>query len=312
MPPCKPIYLGIDGIEVVRHYRYHGDGTTDTSTASVICEHWSDKSGNGYNMIKAGNPTWAKFGENGVVNFDGDDALYSSNYWGGGKEFTMFSVARYTHATNTQRVISDRNRNWLFGFENGHMQKWHFGGWLTNVANGKDQLFHIHSASMNSSDQGNTYYDGTLVGTANGTGAHDSSYVPRRLQFGGWQTADQFSKCEVAEFIAFDRVLSNTDRQAIEGYLAHKWGLSARLPNGHANKVTPTGIGSGLAAEFTVSSPTQLSHPLTITFKKSGSNHDVTGFAASDLSVTGDHLRLGGFGAVFSKPHSSQIPLESL
>ena len=65
-----------------------------------------------------------------MVNFDGDDA-YSSNYWGGGKNL-LFSVARYTHRP-TLRVISDRNRNWLFGFENGHMQKWFFDGWLTNV-----------------------------------------------------------------------------------------------------------------------------------------------------------------------------------
>ena len=73
-----------------------GDGTTDPSySVGSAVNSWTDRSGNGYNMIKAGNPTWAKFGENGVVNFDGDDALYSSNYWGGGKEFTMFSVARY-------------------------------------------------------------------------------------------------------------------------------------------------------------------------------------------------------------------------
>ena len=59
------------------------------------------------------------------------------------------------------------------------MQKQFFDGWLTNVVNGKDQLFHIHSASMNSSDQGNTYYDGNQVGTVNATGANDSTHVPR-------------------------------------------------------------------------------------------------------------------------------------
>ena len=107
---------------------------------------WTDKSGNGYDMTAQGDPTWAKFGNNGVVNFDGTgDSLYSTNYWGGGKEFTMFSVARYTHATNNMRVISDRVRNWLFGFHSSNMQHWYFEGWLTQVNNGKDQLFHIHS-----------------------------------------------------------------------------------------------------------------------------------------------------------------------
>jgi hypothetical protein len=40
----------------------------------------------------------------------------------------------------------------------------------------------------------------------------------------------------VAELIAFDSVLSTADRQKIEGYLAHKWGLSSILPNTHPAK----------------------------------------------------------------------------
>ena len=118
-------------------------------------------------------PTWAKFGDNGVVNFDGTgDSLYSTNYWGGGRKFTMFSVARYTHATTTCvsfRIGFKKLVLWLSG---SNMQKLVFDAWLTDINNGKDQLFHIHSASMNASDQGNTYFDGTQVGTANGTGAH--------------------------------------------------------------------------------------------------------------------------------------------
>ena len=74
--------------------------------------------------------------------------------------------------------------------------------------------------------------------------------------------------CEVAEFIAFNRVLSKGERQAIEGYLAHKWGLTARLPIGHGNQAMPSGIGDGLAPEFSVTNPTQTYPiPVTLTFK---------------------------------------------
>ncbi|OUU09688.1 MAG: hypothetical protein CBC00_06110, partial [Verrucomicrobia bacterium TMED40] len=274
---------GLDGIEMWYDATdLNGDGTTDTGySVGNAVNSWTDKSGNGYNMTVAGNPTWAKFGENGVVNFDGTgDALYSSNYWGGGTKFTMLSVARYTHADTNLRVISDRSRNWIFGFQAGHMQKWYFDGWLTNINNGKDQLFHIHSASMNDADQGNTYYDGSQVGTVNGTDAHNTTYMPQQLQFGGWGTSAEYSKCEVAEFIAFNRVLSKGERQAIEGYLAHKWGLTARLPSGHGNQATPSGIGAGLAPEFSIASPTQTYPvPVTVTFKKSGSNQSVNGFS---------------------------------
>jgi hypothetical protein len=45
----------------------------------------------------------------------------------------------------------------------------------------------------------------------------------------------------VAEFLVFASQLSTLNRQRIEGYLAHKWGLTANLPNDHPYKtVGPT------------------------------------------------------------------------
>jgi hypothetical protein len=168
------------------------------------------------------------------------------------------------------------------------MQKWYFDGWLTDISNGKDQLFHIHSATMNDADQGNTYYDGTQVGTVNGTNAHNTTYMPQQLQFGGWGTSTEYSKCEVAEFVAFNRVLTSSERQSIEGYLAHKWKLTSRLPAGHANKANPAGVGYGLIPDFTVASPTQTYPiPVSVTFKKGNTSTAVTGFAISDLNLTG-------------------------
>jgi hypothetical protein len=43
----------------------------------------------------------------------------------------------------------------------------------------------------------------------------------------------------VAEFLAFNSKLSTVTRQRIEGYLAHKWGLTANLPADHPYKVNP-------------------------------------------------------------------------
>lgn len=40
----------------------------------------------------------------------------------------------------------------------------------------------------------------------------------------------------IAEFIVSASQLSTTNRQLIEGYLAHKWGLAANLPNDHPYK----------------------------------------------------------------------------
>jgi hypothetical protein len=40
----------------------------------------------------------------------------------------------------------------------------------------------------------------------------------------------------VAEHLVFNRTLTTTERQDIEGYLAWKWGLQANLPSGHPYK----------------------------------------------------------------------------
>jgi len=135
-------------------------------------------------------------------------------------------------------LIADRtSNNWLFGYHVDRMHTWHFGGWLTEVNNGKDTKFHLHSASMTNTDKGNTFFDGSRVGSVNGNGA-TGSYMPRQIQFGGWQTASEYSKGEVAEFIAFDRVLGGAERMAVEGYLANKWGIAHQLPADHFNRDT--------------------------------------------------------------------------
>ena len=43
----------------------------------------------------------------------------------------------------------------------------------------------------------------------------------------------------IAEFIVLASIASTNTRQRIEGYLAHKWGLTANLPSNHPYKVNP-------------------------------------------------------------------------
>jgi hypothetical protein len=46
----------------------------------------------------------------------------------------------------------------------------------------------------------------------------------------------QFFKGSVYEFLIFSENLFDDNRQKIEGYLAHKWGLSNNLPANHPYK----------------------------------------------------------------------------
>ena len=88
---------------------------------------------------------------------------------------------------------------------------------------------------VNNQDQANCWTDLTKLVTDN-TSAHNSNYQPSKLSLGAYSNVSEASKGEVAELIAFDSVLSTADRQKIEGYLAHKWGLSSILPNTHPAK----------------------------------------------------------------------------
>ena len=60
--------------------------------------------------------------------------------------------------------------------------------------------------------------------------------APGKLSFGAWKEMIESSNGEIAEFLVFNEALPNIDREKIESYLAHKWGLSHLIPNTHIFK----------------------------------------------------------------------------
>ena len=48
---------------------------------------------------------------------------------------------------------------------------------------------------------------------------------------------------QIAEVLVFDKEVNLVNRQKIEGYLAHKWGLNGQLPNLHPYRVDPPSFG---------------------------------------------------------------------
>lgn len=77
------------------------------------------------------------------------------------------------------------------------------------------------------------YQDGTAIGTPQTTSATtgDAVYLGRR-------GADYHSGL-LCEVIVFSTAISSTDREKLEGYLAHKWGTAGALPGGHPYKAAP-------------------------------------------------------------------------
>lgn len=58
-------------------------------------------------------------------------------------------------------------------------------------------------------------------------------------KIGGNNVAGFHFQGHVAEYILVDSVLAQADRERVEGYLAHKWGLAGSLPALHPYKTDP-------------------------------------------------------------------------
>lgn len=85
------------------------------------------------------------------------------------------------------------------------------------------------------------YLNGTLIGVVTAekisTSGHGQSLSIGMIS----NTLTNVFDGEVAEVIGYQGSVDNTDRQKIEGYLAHKYGLAESLPSSHPFRNTPSG-----------------------------------------------------------------------
>ena len=96
---------------------------------------------------------------------------------------------------------------------------------ITGVS-GITGTFLVAITSAGNSSTGSLLLNGTSVGTiTTGTGTY--SFLQPVLQ------RDNSETCQFCEFITYNTLLTTTQRQQVEGYLAWKWGLNASLPTTH-------------------------------------------------------------------------------
>ena len=98
------LHLAADAIRGLAY----GDAVNEWSDSSLEANHIN-------NVI--GDPQWIEDGLNGrpVVRFDGNDYMWTTRNFDYLEEYTIFTVARYTGG-DSERIISSKSRNWLFGF----------------------------------------------------------------------------------------------------------------------------------------------------------------------------------------------------
>lgn len=237
---------------------------SDSSTItleSLAVSQWADKSGNDRHATQitaSARPTVASATLSGLdtLVFDGsNDFLSLGTQLGRPQNYTVFAVSKPTKAlsnnmsvmcsidpggNSTQAWGSISNLSsqagklwWQYG--SGSAYRWGFGAGAFTL--GQWGLYCVRHE--NGTQDETAYKDGVLLtnsgqaGTATIVGG--TAYEMAIGRMGAFQ--GYYFGGEVAEIVIMTSAASLADRQKIEGYLAHKWGMTASLPSDHPYKL---------------------------------------------------------------------------
>ncbi len=231
------------------------DATTITLNGATVSE-WRDKSGNARHATQitaASQPTRTAAALNGkpVLTFDGTADFLNL---GTGLDFlagvshSAFIVTKPTVFNNIYGAANGNSgANSLHVGFNGTTYRMNY--WTNDYTPARTANFVSGSANIvnyiwtsgtskeilaNGKSEGTTATAG-VIGTMSGGG---------RI---GNIVGQGFIAGDIAEMVFFTGAISAANRESMEGYLAHKWGLAANLATGHAYKSAAPGAASAVA-----------------------------------------------------------------
>ncbi len=243
----------------------------DTNTITLngpTVSQWTDKSGFNRHATATGTaqPTATAAGLDGkrVVTFDGSTDVLSVNLdFLAGVSHSAFVVTKPTAFNNIYGAANgSAGANSLHVGFNGSNYRMNF--WGNDYAQARTANFVAASANIMNfiwipSTSKQILANGKLEGTS-------TSPVPGTIgtMSGGGRIGSAvgqgFFGGDIAEFIAVTGAVSVSDRQKMEGYLAHKWGLEGQLAEDHPHKSAPPGAATAVA---TLDATATDSDPLT-------------------------------------------------
>lgn len=209
------------------------DANSVVTTGSSVTR-WNDKSGNGRIMNVSGTPTYTVAGQNGlnVISVNGSQSFQTStslNPLSSSNQVSAFVVLR--QATIPPGLVifflSQQDGAQAFGMYFGSSSRF-----LTNISNsqlsytgvtfGSPQIYEVvfDGTTRTMYVNGNFLVSNTIAG---------NSLTTVNSALGALGGIDGYG----CEFLFFNTALATNQRQAIEGYLAWKWGLQASLPSTH-------------------------------------------------------------------------------
>jgi alpha-L-fucosidase len=209
---------------------------------------WLDQSGHGHDIDRViGNAPVLATGLNNkaVVRFNGQGSLEGSyDFSQSLSAHSLLLLARWTDKTPAycQRVLFSPKWNWAFGYLDGDDQAWLANSWVYQKdwnlygPGSMNAYWHLHTATIDAGTKPLVEFwkDGTkLMDRRLNLVPKDTA--PRQIALGG------NSKCEIAEILVYDRVLSGTELTRLWKYFSAKYRIStpaASIPGSPPEELT--------------------------------------------------------------------------
>jgi len=212
------------------------DSSTITFSSGINVSQWSDKSGNGINAtVLNGTPTYT---QSLGMTFNGSSALQVP-YTASPTIESLFVVIKFNSVAAQGNIFSGTatgQREYLMysPYNPGTIYLGRYGTGPSGSVNGGtvttstnyilEYVFNGTANTISFYQQGNTITSGTpqFTYSAGGTISAIGSY-----------NGNGYLQGQIYEIIVYNVALTTSQRQAIEGYLAQKWGLTSSLPSTH-------------------------------------------------------------------------------
>jgi hypothetical protein len=218
------------------------DASTVTGTANVTL--WTDKSGNNRNATATTGPSLVEVGLNGrnFLRFDSNNE--------------NFSIAYPWPATQTTYIVTASNVETIESGKLGTIYSHTAGGGSfpnnTNIST-HNGFVSVTQRSIRFEIASNATISFRRIDGLNLTAKNVdrfqfgiAGFAASNLDQGGGNVSIpsayfRQTSSDLAEVIVLNSIATGLTREKLEGYLAHKWGLTANLPNDHPYKtVGPT------------------------------------------------------------------------
>jgi len=237
------------------------DASTITESGGAVSQ-WDDKSGNGRNAVQASSGSRPAYTANAlnnknVLTLDGtDDFMTVAHAASLNAQISPSTVAIVYKKSAGFRLLQKKD-----GFGGAETDSWFFddsailsvGGAYTTLYSSNQDTWQIDVGVWNGSTikhwrngsklEATDVFNGTLVNgevdpTTTPASNSDDLYIGKRLNPSG---TSGIMLGQIAGILICNSVLSTLDRQKLEGYYAHQFGLTANLPSDHPYKlVGPT------------------------------------------------------------------------